>query len=142
MNLKAYEYNSAGTLPTDEILTPSESAIAAGFAAGMSGKEIAEVNNISLKTVLAHTQNIYNKTGIHRGINALASWFLETNYKLDLSEVKRRAGAMLLLGIVMFQTATTDFDNQFVRPARTGTRMMRVARARRRNDTDNNTFNL
>lgn len=140
MNLKAYELNSTQALPTDEFLTPSETAIAAGFAIGMSGKEIAEVNNISLKTVLAHTQNIYNKTGIHRGINALAVWFIEKNYNLDLTEVRKRAGAMLLLGIVMFQTVTTDFDSQFVRPARA----VRTARqTRRKNDTDNdNTFNL
>ena len=102
-------------LPTDSTLTPMETKVAAGYVAGMTGKEIASANHISYSTVVSHTQNIYEKAGIQRCTNALVSWFLEHNFALDLSELKRQAGAMLLLGLVCLQLAVTDFDNSFVR---------------------------
>lgn len=144
MNWKTYDYNqTAERLPTDEVLTPTETAIAAGIACGLSGNEIAELNHVSRKTVITHTQNIYDKIGIKtRSVNALAVWFLEKNLKLDLSEIRRRAGAMMLLGLVMFQMAATDFDNQFVRARTTRASSARVTGARGRRNEDNNTFNL
>lgn len=102
-------------LPTDSTLTPMETKVAAGYVAGMTGKEIASANHISYSTVLSHTQNIYEKAGIQRCTNALVAWFLEHNFALDLSDLKRQAGAMLLLGLVCFQLAVTDFDNSFIR---------------------------
>lgn len=144
MNNRTYDYIvQAEEIPTDEVLTPQETAIAAGVACGLSGKEIAELNNISHSTVVRHTQNIYDKIGIKtRSVNALAVWFLEKNLKLDLSEIRRRAGAMMLLGLVMFQMAATDFDNQFVRARTTRASSARVTGARGRRNEDTNTFNL
>lgn len=142
MNLKTAEYSAtAPALPTDEILTPSETAIAAGFASGLTGKEIADLNNVTQATVIRHTQNIYDKTGITRATNALAVWFIAKNFGLDLSEIRRRAGAALLLGLVVFQMATTDFDSQFMRTRTTRTTAARTARTRR-NREDSNTFKL
>lgn len=141
MNLKTAEYSAtAPALPTDEILTPSETAIAAGFASGLTGKEIADLNNVTQATVIRHTQNIYDKTGINRATNALAVWFIAKNFSLDLSEIKRRAGAVLLLGLVVFQLSTTDFDSQFVRTRTTRTTSARAARGRK--NEDSNTFKL
>lgn len=113
-------------LTTDEVLTRMETRIASGYVAGMSGKEIASANHISYSTVVTHTQNIYEKTGIPRCTNALVAWFLEQNFHLDLDEIKRGFGAFILLGLVCFQMAVSDFDNSFVR-ART-TRTVRTAR--------------
>lgn len=105
-------------LKTDQILSPAETRIASGYACGLIGKEIAEECGISHNTVVRHTQNIYDKTGIPRSTNALVAWFLSKNYDIDLSEFRRRLGAFLLLCLVSFQIVETDFDNPFVRSAR------------------------
>ena len=105
-------------LKTDQILTPAETRIASGYVSGLIGKEIADVCGISHNTVVRHTQNIYDKTGIRRSTNALVAWFLEKNCDLDLSEFRRRLGAFLLLCLVSFQIVETDFDNSFLRSSR------------------------
>ena len=104
-------------LKTDSILSPAETRVAAGYTAGMIGKEVAEACGISHNTVVRHTQRIYDKTGIPRSTNALVAWFLTKNYDIDLDEVKRRIGAALLLGIITVQMATTDFNSDFLRQA-------------------------
>lgn len=102
-------------LKTDSILTPAETRVASGYAAGMSGKEIAQACGTSYNTVVRHTQNIYDKAGTQRSTNALVAWFLEMNFDLDLSELRRRIGAALLLCIIGVQMAVTDFDSSFLR---------------------------
>lgn len=117
-------------LATDSILTKAETRVASGYVSGLIGKEIADACNISHNTVVRHTQNIYDKTGIPRSTNALVAWFLEKNFNLDLSEIKRGFGAFILFLLVSFQIAVTDFDNQFVR--RTSTRRVEVRKSGRR----------
>lgn len=129
-------------LETDKILTPAETRIAAGYVSGMIGKEIASVAGISHNTVIRHTQNIYDKTGIPRSTNALVAWFLAKNYDLDLSEVKRRIGAALLLALITFQTVTTDFSSDFVRSARVRRVEARKGGRRSRRDEDDNTLDI
>lgn len=124
------------TLNTDGILSPAETRVASGYVAGMIGKEIADACHISPYTVARHTQNIYDKTGIKRSTNALVAWFLEKNLDLDLSEFRRRVGALVLLGLVTFQIAVTDFDSSFVRQA--GARRAEVARKASRNRRKDN----
>lgn len=123
-------------LQTDAILTRMETTITAGYVAGMTGKEIASANHISYNTVVAHTQHIYEKLGISRCTNALVSWFLEKNFHLDLAELKRRGGAMILLGLVCFQMAVTDFDDSFTRArsSRTTRTCRKAGRRGRRDD--------
>lgn len=77
-------------LATDSILTRAETRIASGYVCGLIGKEIADACEISYNTVVRHTQNIYEKTGIRRSTNALVAWFLAVNLKLDLGEFERR----------------------------------------------------
>lgn len=117
-------------LKTDNILTKAETRVASGYVSGLIGKEIASSCNISHNTVIRHTQNIYDKTGIKHSTNALVAWFLEKNYNLDLSEIKRGFGAFILFLLVSFQIAVTDFDNQFVR--RTSTRRVEVRKSGRK----------
>ena len=130
------------SLKTDRILSPAETRVAAGYVAGMIGKEVASACGISHNTVVRHTQNIYDKTGIQRSTNALVAWFLEKNYDLDLSEVKRRIGAALLLALITFQTVTTDFSSDFVRTARVRRVEARKGGRRGRRDEDDNTFDI
>lgn len=117
-------------LATDSILTKAETRVASGYVSGLIGKEFADACNISHNTVVRHTQNIYDKTGIPRSTNALVAWFLEKNFNLDLSEIKRGFGAFILFLLVSFQIAVTDFDNQFVR--RASTRRVEVRKSGRR----------
>lgn len=130
-----------GMLETDSIITPAETKVAAGYALGLIGKEIADKCGISRNTVVRHTQNIYDKAGIPRSTNALAAWFLEKNYHLDLSEVRRRIGAVLLLGIFAVQTVCTDFGTMAVRTSRTRTET-RTGSARRKDESSTTTLNL
>lgn len=77
-------------LATDTILTPAETRIASGYACGLIGKEIADTCGVSYNTVVRHTQNIYDKTGIRRSTNALVAWFLAVNFDIDLDEFRDR----------------------------------------------------
>ena len=124
------------------ILTKSETRVAEGYASGYIGKEIADKLGLSYNTVVRHTQNIYDKTGIKRSTNSLTAWFLSRRYNFDLSELERQFGAFVLVCILGFQIATTDFGDSFVRNY--GRRVeARAARGRRgRKNEDDNTFNL
>lgn len=128
-------------LETDNILTPAETRIASGYVSGMIAKEIASAAGISPNTVVRHTQNIYDKTGIQRSTNALVAWFLATNYGIDLAEFRRRVGAALLLALITFQTVTTDFSADFVRSAR-ARRVEARKGGRRRGREDENTLDI
>lgn len=102
-------------LATDTILTPAETRIAAGYACGLIGKEIADACGVSYNTVVRHTQNIYDKTGIRRSTNALVAWFLSRNFGIDLDEFRRRLVGALLLVLLCVQTASLDFGNPAAR---------------------------
>lgn len=129
-------------LETDEILTPAETKVAAGYVSGLIGKEISEKCGISYNTVVRHTQNIYDKTGIPRSTNALVAWFLSENYHLDLSEFKRRLGAFVLLCILSVQMVTTEFSSDFVRRAPSRRVEARKGGRRGRRNEDEGTFEL
>ena len=123
---------------TDTILTAAETRIAAGYVDGLIGKEIADKCGISYNTVVRHTQNIYDKTGICRSTNALVAWFLTKNYSLDLGEIRRRVGAFALLCLVSVQIAATDPGSAFVRSSsarRVEARRAPSRRNRREDDT-------
>lgn len=128
-------------LNTDGILSPAETRVASGYVSGMIAKEIADACGISPHTVVRHTQNIYGKAGIGHSTNALVAWFLEKNLNLDLSEFRRRVGAVVLLGIITIQVCATDFDSDFVRQgASRRTETARRAGRGRRKDNDYTTI--
>lgn len=79
--------NAQHPLTTDAVLSPAETRVAVGYCYryGLIGKEIAERLNVSYNTVVRHTQNIYEKTGIRRSTNALVAWFLSTNFHFNIS---------------------------------------------------------
>lgn len=105
-------------LETDKVLTPAETKIASGYTCGLIGKEIADKCGISPLTVVRHTQNIYEKTGIPHSTNALVAWFLSTNFKIDLREFWRRLGAFILFLLACIEIATTDFDSPYLKRIR------------------------
>ena len=129
-------------LPTDGILTRAETRIASGYVCGLIGKEIANACGVSHNTVVRHTQNIYDKTGIRRSTNALVAWFLSENFGIDLREFRRRLGAFVLFLLASFQIATTDFDSQFVRraPSRRVEARKGGRRSRREEEPDDTYF--
>lgn len=92
------------TLNTDAILTPAETRVAIAYTLGDIGKEVGERLGIAYYTVVRHTQNIYDKTGIRHSTNALVAWFLAQNYDIDLREVARRIGAGILLILFVAQS--------------------------------------
>lgn len=129
-------------LKTDNVLTPAETRVASGYVSGMIGKEIASSVGISHNTVIRHTQNIYDKTGIPRSTNALVAWFLAENFQIDLAEFRRRVGAALLLAIVAVQIVTTDFSSDFVRSSRVRRVEARRGGRKGRREDDDNTFDI
>jgi DNA-binding CsgD family transcriptional regulator len=126
-------------LATDAVLSPAETRVAAGYTAGLIGKEIADRCGITHNTVIKHTQNIYNKAGIRRSTNALVAWFLGKNAGIDLREFERMLGAALLLGLLTLQMALDQNDN-YVRRQPTRRTETRKGGSRRRNEDD--TLNL
>ena len=122
-------------------LTKSELRIVAGYVDGLTGKEIADRCHLSYNTVVRHTQNIYDKTGIPRSTNSLVAWFLTKTFHLDLTEIKRGIGGFLLLCLVGFQMAATDFDNSFLR-ARSARRVEARKTSGRRNRREDDTFTI
>lgn len=95
-------------MKSDAILTKTETKVAIAYTLGDIGKEVGVRLGIAYNTVVRHTQNIYDKTGIRRSTNALVAWFLTTNYDIDLAEMKRRLGATLLLGLMVAQICSLD----------------------------------
>lgn len=129
--MKAHAYG----LETDGILTPAETRIAAGYCDGLIGKEIAEREHLSYHTVVRHTQNIYEKTGIRRSTNALVAWFLSKNCGIDVRELCREITGAFLLVIMAVNTVVYN-GSQFVR----GQQARRIETVRsvrgRRNDNE------
>ena len=98
-------------LKTDSILSKAETRIAIGYSEGKIGKEIADEYNLSYNTVVRHTQNIYDKADIPRSTNSLVAWFLSKNFNLDLRELRRSIGSILLLCLLGIQMAVDTSDN-------------------------------
>lgn len=125
-------------LHSNSILTHAETRIAIGYTEGLIGKEIADECGVSYNTVVKHTQNIYNKTGIRRSTNALVAWFLSTNYGIDISELKRRFESAALL-LVLFMGMLSGNHNDALRGQRTPTRIA-ARRAMSRKGKDEHTY--
>lgn len=126
----------AHTLATDNILTPAETRIAAGYCEGLIGKEIAEREHISYHTVVRHTQNIYEKTGIRRSTNALVAWFISLNCNIDVRQMLRSATGFFLFVLIAVQTVVYTGDS-YVRTSSGCRTMARIQRVRVRKNDDN-----
>jgi len=96
-------------------LTDREYQIARLYAEGYVGKEISDIIHASYRTVVNHTQNIYDKTGIPRCTNAIASWWLchEFNITFALAPAARKVGAAIMLAL--FMATMTSIDDDYMR---------------------------
>jgi len=70
----------------DDTLSPREKEILVCVAKGMLNKEIADVNNISIHTVITHRKNITRKTGI-KTVAGLTVYALLNNL-IDINSVE------------------------------------------------------
>ena len=116
------------------MLSGAECRIAEGYVCGFIGKEIAEKMNLSYNTVVRHTQNIYDKTGIQRSTNSLVAWFLEKKFNLDLSEIRSTFGAIVLIFVLGYQIVCTDYHDYFLRSRATRVEMRSTRGKRSRKD--------
>ena len=123
------------------LLSGAECRIAEGYVCGFIGKEIAEKTNLSYNTVVRHTQNIYDKTGIKRSTNSLVAWFISQKYNIDLSEITQKFGAVVLVLALGIQVITTDYKDAFLRSRATKVEVRNI-RVRRGKKTRRDTFQL
>lgn len=102
-------------------LTGEESRVAELAAWGLSQKEIANLLNKSVNTVMNQFRSIYAKVGVNK-INELSAWWFCTHFNIsfDLSPVKRKAGAIALL--ILFGSQLLSFDDMMIRRTRRGRR--------------------
>ena len=102
-------------------LTAEENRVAELAAWGLSQKEIADTLNKSVNTVMNQFRSIYATIGINK-INELSAWWFCVNFNIsfDLSPIKRKAGAVVLL--LLFSSQLLDFDDTLVRRVRRGRR--------------------
>lgn len=121
-------------MKTDTILSKAETRVALCYVFGLIGKEAAAVLNLSYNTIIRHTQNIYDKTGIPRSINSIVSWWYRVNYNIDLGEefkvcenlgmvikeAGRRIGAAVLLCLFSVEVFNMNFECRMLRNPRRG----------------------
>jgi DNA-binding NarL/FixJ family response regulator len=65
-------------VPFDVELTPTEMKVVQLVARGMSNREIAEVMNVSQRTIESHVSSMLAKTSLHNRTE-LARWAIESN---------------------------------------------------------------
>lgn len=82
----ALEGRTAEESDGDDTLSPREKEILVCVAKGMLNKEIADVNNISIHTVITHRKNITRKTGI-KTVAGLTVYALLNNL-IDINSVE------------------------------------------------------
>jgi len=120
---------------TQITLTKRESEIAELFAWGASKSEVADKLFISEHTVENHARNIYEKIGCNK-VNELSAWWFCTHFNtsFDLSPLKRKTIAIIMLAIILPQLYSND-DN-IVRVFRTRPTTAKTCRVSRRKSED------
>lgn len=87
-------------------LTKREMQIAELIAWGATKKDVARKLFISERTAENHTRHIYEKAGVTKSNELSAWWFCRMfNISLDLSPLKQKAIASLLLLLIGFNIA-------------------------------------
>ena len=105
-------------LRTDSVISPAETRVAIAYTLGDIGKEVGQRLGIAHGTVVRHTQNIYEKTGIRHSTNALVAWFLSENCGVNLSDFGRRLGAGCLLALFCAYSFGGPDEELLIRRAR------------------------
>ncbi|AFZ11152.1 two component transcriptional regulator, LuxR family [Crinalium epipsammum PCC 9333] len=75
---KGAEANPKIQVPASVELTPTEFKVVQFVARGLANKEIADVMNVSQRTIESHVSNMLGKTGLHNRTE-LARWAIESS---------------------------------------------------------------
>ncbi|MGB3208826.1 MAG: response regulator transcription factor, partial [Crinalium sp.] len=75
---KGAEANPKIQVPASVELTPTELKVVQFVARGLANKEIADLMNVSQRTIESHVSNMLGKTGLHNRTE-LARWAIESN---------------------------------------------------------------
>lgn len=109
-------------MKTDTILSKREREVMNLVVLGYSAKEIAERMSVIYQCVANHLQNIYDKTGTKRTLQALVTWYFTQNFgiTLNVSEMTRRVGAAILLCLFAVEVFSTNVECRRLRSPRRG----------------------
>ena len=104
-------------MKTDAILTKREREIVNRVVLGYSLREIADSMNVIYQCVANHLQNVYDKAGVKRNLNALVTWYFTQNFgiTLNISEMTRRIGAAVLLCLFSVEVLSSSFECRMMR---------------------------
>lgn len=128
-----------GRLNLRAVLTRREQQIAELLAWGAAKKEVANLLNISPRTVENTARHIYEKIGIQKATELCVYWFCaKCGVSPSLDPLKRAFIALALLFILLPSELQPRRDDQAMRPARTTRVVTRTIRGRRSED---NLFN-
>ncbi|HEY9813964.1 MAG TPA: response regulator transcription factor [Candidatus Sericytochromatia bacterium] len=75
---KGAEANPKIQVPASVELTPTELKVVQFVARGLANKDIADLMNVSQRTIESHVSNMLGKTGLHNRTE-LARWAIESN---------------------------------------------------------------
>ncbi|HIK26682.1 MAG: response regulator transcription factor [Oscillatoriaceae bacterium SKYG93] len=75
---KTTEHGPKIQVPLNVELTPTELKVVQLVARGMANREIAEIMNVSQRTIESHVSNMLGKTSLHNRTE-LARWAIESN---------------------------------------------------------------
>ncbi len=75
---KGAEANPKIQVPASVELTPTELKVVQLVARGLANKDIADLMNVSQRTIESHVSNMLGKTGLHNRTE-LARWAIESN---------------------------------------------------------------
>lgn len=75
---KGAETNPKIQVPASVELTPTELKVVQFVARGLANKEIADLMNVSQRTIESHVSNMLGKTGLHNRTE-LARWAIESS---------------------------------------------------------------
>ena len=112
--------------------TKAERRVLGGFLEGKSCKEIANDSCKSVRTVENQVRSMFDKTGVHSLHELVSLWYKE-QFDITAEDLRRRLGAMVLLGLFTaftFAGSPDDLPNR-ARTARR-TRTEQVARRARK----------
>lgn len=100
-------------LHTTESFTRREREVLLGYLEGLQGKEIAARLFRSYNTIIRHTASMFQKANVHSIHELISKWYQE-QFGIQIEELRRRCGAMVLLGLFLTFTISGG-DDQIAR---------------------------
>jgi len=90
---------------------------------GATKKDIANMLNVSIRTVENTFRNVFLKTDVTK-INELSAWFFckEFNISMDLSPIKRQVASIAMFTLILFEVFNFNGSEMRARRSKTGRR--------------------